>query len=142
MVIGYMFKKRLSLKFSPEIVDKPITYQLLKNYKIVFNIIQARISPEEEGHLIIDFKSLEEDDINKVIDYLQSEGVEVKILEKSIIYNEERCINCGACTGVCKSGALSMDSGTYKLIVDNDKCLFCEMCLSACFVQALSLENG
>ncbi len=137
-----MYKKRVELVFRPDIVNKPITYNLIKIYDIEINIFQARIFPEEEGHLIVDLKGKTKEIVDKGIDYLQKEGVIIRLLEKSIIFNAEKCINCGACTGVCKTGALTMDQETWELIVDHDKCLLCEMCLSACSIKALSMEIG
>jgi ferredoxin len=137
-----MYKKRVELVFSPGIVNKPLTYDLIKTYDIEINILQAKIFPEEEGLLIVDLTGKSKEMVDKGIAYLEEEGVNVKLLEKSIIFNEEKCINCGACTGVCKTGALTMDRETWELIVDQDKCLLCQMCLSACSVKALSMEIG
>lgn len=135
-----MCKKRLELVFGPEIVGKAITYNLIKKYDVIINVFQARILPDEEGYMVVDIKAKNEESIKKSVEYLQSEGVTVDFLEKSISYNQDRCINCGACTGVCRSGALLMDQESWELIVDQDKCLLCEMCLSACSMKALSLE--
>jgi L-aspartate semialdehyde sulfurtransferase ferredoxin len=137
-----MCKNRVELIFKPDIVNKPLTYNLIKIYDIKINIFQAKIYPEEEGHLIVDLMADTPEILDRGIAYLEKEGVEVKLLEKSIIFNKERCINCGACTGVCKSGALTMDNDTWELVINQDKCLFCEMCISACFVKALSMEIG
>lgn len=138
-----MPKKRIQLVYHPENVSKPIIYDLIKHFDIVINIIQARILPDEEGKLIMDMETEDINYINRGLEYLTDEGVDVQVLEKSIIYQEEDCIYCGACTGLCKAGALTMDQQTWKLNVDHDKCLLCGMCVSACAVDALSLEvNG
>jgi len=135
-----MSKKRVEMVFNPDIVKNPITYNLIKIYDIEINIYLAKIFPEEEGHLIVDLKADSVEVLDQGISYLEEEGVEVRLLEKSIIFDEEKCINCGACTGVCKTGALTMDTRKWELIVDQEKCIFCEMCISACFVNALSME--
>ncbi|MFW5986277.1 MAG: NIL domain-containing protein [Halanaerobiales bacterium] len=138
-----MFKKRIQLVYHPDNVSKPIIYELVKHFDIVINIIQARILPDEEGKLIMDIEAQDRKYIDRGLEYLKDEGVDIRILEKSIIYEEGDCIYCGACTGLCKAGALTMDKETWKLNVEHEKCLLCGMCVSACAVNALSLEvNG
>ena len=138
-----MTKKRVQLVYYPKNVSKPIIYNLINHYDIVINIIQARILPDEEGKLIMDMEADDENYIDGGLNYLVGEGVDVKVLEKSIVYNEDDCIYCGACTGLCKTGALTMNKDTWKLNVDHEKCLLCGMCVEACSVNALSLEvNG
>ncbi len=134
-------KKRVLLTYSPAIVDKPITYDLIKKYDIVINILQAKIFPEEEGQLIIELEHKEEARLLEGIEYLEDVGVKVKILEKSIIFDRELCIDCGVCTGICKSGALTMDPKNWELEVNDSKCVLCEMCIIVCPVKALSLEG-
>jgi L-aspartate semialdehyde sulfurtransferase ferredoxin len=136
-----MYKKRVKLTFHPGIVSKPLSYYLIKRFDIVINILQARIFPQEEGHLIVELLNDDEQHLINGIQYLRDEGVDVRILDETILFDQERCINCGACTGVCKTGALSMDQKTWELVVDQEKCLLCEMCIPVCPVNALSLDN-
>jgi electron transfer flavoprotein alpha subunit/NAD-dependent dihydropyrimidine dehydrogenase PreA subunit len=52
--------------------------------------------------------------------------------------DNEKCIGCEACIGVCPFGALSMENG---VVVVNDNCTACGACLEACPVDALSLPE-
>lgn len=136
-----MHRKRVMLIFHGGIVGKPIAYQLIKRYDIVINILQARIFPEEDGQLIIEMINEDEKQIIDGINYLEEEGVIVRELSETILFDENSCINCGVCTGVCKTGALTMAQKTWELVVDQEKCLLCEMCIPTCPVNALSMEN-
>ncbi|MCG8512736.1 MAG: 4Fe-4S binding protein [Halanaerobiales bacterium] len=137
-----MIARRIELIFKPQAVSKPITYYLVKKFELIPNILQARIFPEEEGQLIMDLKGETEQELQAGIKYLAEEGVEVRVLARSIIHNREKCTDCGACTGVCKTGALTLNRENWELVLADHKCLFCEMCLDACPFQALSLETG
>ena len=136
-----MYKKRILLNFPPHITDQPITCQLIRKYDVIVNILQAKIFPEEEGQLILELQNENEEDLKEGIDFLKENGVKVTVLEETINLNQESCINCGACTGVCKPGALTLNKNTWELEVDQDKCLLCEMCISVCPINALRLDH-
>ncbi|MFP4016704.1 MAG: NIL domain-containing protein [Halanaerobiales bacterium] len=138
-----MYSKRVQLVYHPNNVDKPIIYDLIKHFDIVINIIQAKILPDEEGKLVMDMEAAEIYYIDKGIKYLIEEGVDVQTLEESIVYSKDNCIFCGACTGLCKAGALSMNKENWELVVEHEKCFLCGMCVNACAFDALSLGiNG
>lgn len=53
--------------------------------------------------------------------------------------DQEMCIGCGACTGVCPVGAITLnDEG--KAHVDPDMCIDCGACVGVCPVGAITLE--
>lgn len=134
-----MYKKRLMLNFKAEIVDKPITYDLIKKYDLIINILQAKVFPEEEGQLIVEIQNDKEEHLLEGIKYLEDEGVEVYIIEETIKHDKKNCVDCGSCTAVCKSGALTMDQNTWELKLNQEKCFLCEMCIAVCPVKALSM---
>ena len=51
-----MVSKRIVLKFPPNLIDQPIVYKLVKEYDLVFNILRARVTPKEEGELVIELQ--------------------------------------------------------------------------------------
>lgn len=53
----------------------------------------------------------------------------------AVTINEEECVACGACEGVCPQEALSVDD---KAKVDGDKCVDCGACIDACPAGAIS----
>ena len=133
-----MARKRLDLTFPPEQVNKPITYHLVKDYDLVTNILRARVDEGEEGRLLVELTG-EPDKIDEAIEFLEEQHVGVEEAARDISLEEERCINCGACTSVCKPRALSLDPKTQLLVFDKDECIFCAACVKACPVQIIEL---
>lgn len=139
-VNNVMYKERVLLNFSKDIINQPITSQLIKKYNVTVNILQAQIFPQEEGQLIVELQNENEDDLKQGIDFLKEAGVEVQLLKETINLDKKACMNCGACVGVCKPGALSLNKNTWELEVDQSKCFLCETCISVCPVNALELQ--
>ena len=103
-----MTKTKIKIYFSKNQSDKPITYEIVKKYDVMFNILHANISYGNEGTLVTEVSG-EADNVKKALAYLDELGVRYKRYTKSIIREEDACINCGACTAVCPSGALTMN---------------------------------
>ncbi|MFN3505254.1 MAG: NIL domain-containing protein [Caldimicrobium sp.] len=134
-----MVKKGLFLKFNPEIVEKPIVYRLVKDFNLAFNILKATITPGKEGIMIMELMG-DKDSIDRGLQFLKEEGVEVQSLGQQVLKNEEVCIHCGACTAVCPTGALSVERETFKVIFDPEKCTACGFCVSACVTKAMEVH--
>jgi ferredoxin len=118
--------KKIVLKFPRRLADKPIVYRLAKDFDLQFNILKASITPAEEGLM--------------VMEYLVQSGVEVQPLSKDIIWTEERCTQCGACTVLCPSGALVMDRDTMRVSFDSAQCVACELCVLPCPPRAIEVH--
>lgn len=51
--------------------------------------------------------------------------------------DHETCIGCGACTGVCPTGSLTLnDEG--KAVCEESTCIDCGACVGTCPVGAIS----
>ena len=124
-------KHKYILSFNQESVDKPITYDLIKNFDVKINIIKANISADEAGHLLVEFEA-DDESLEKCFDYLDKNHVDYIPAEKKIIFDEEKCVDCGACTAVCFAEALTLDPETKELIFSPEKCVFCKLCVKAC----------
>jgi len=130
---------KLTMYFSANDITKPITYHLIKDYNLQVNILHADISLNRVGKLTADITG-EERDIEAGLKFVEEQGVKYKLFTKSIIWQEDGCVHCGACTAVCPSGALRMDSDSWSLTFDREKCLVCELCVKACPLRVISVS--
>jgi len=127
-----MAKKRVVLTFPPELTEKPITYHLVKDFDLAINILRAKITPGEEGKLVLELSNGSEEMIKKGLDFLVQQGVGVEAVSKEISLTDEDCIHCGACTAVCQPGALQINPDTGRLRFEKERCIVCELCVPAC----------
>ena len=134
-----MVSKRIVLTFPNKLVDQPIIYKLVKEYDLEFNVLQAKITPQEEGVMVLELKGTKEHYADG-IRYLANIGVKVEPLGQDVTRDEARCTQCGACVGVCPTGALYNDLKTRKVIFDAEKCIACELCVRACPPRAMIVK--
>ena len=134
-----MISKKIVLRFPRNLVDQPIVSRLVKEYDLLFNILQAKVTPDEEGLMIIELSG-KEPNYNNGISYLQKLGVGVQLLEKDVHRNDSRCTQCGICTVICPTGALFMNREDMTVGFDVSKCTGCELCVSACPPRAMEVK--
>jgi len=131
-----MIKKKIALLFPPETTDQPFITNLIKDYDIVVNILKASITGAKKGKMTLELSG-EDSNVKAALDYLNEAGLEVIVYTASVIRYEEKCVECGACVGVCPSRALTMEPPKYELQFDMEKCLLCGHCVRACPVNAI-----
>jgi ferredoxin len=136
-----MTSKRFVLTFPPDATGEPITYNLVKKYDIMVNIVRADVSPGKIGHLVMEMTATEEV-LKEGMDYIRNKNVECEPINKKIHYKEDLCIHCGACSAVCFAGALIMERQTAELSFDPEKCVVCELCLKSCPLSLFSIDIG
>jgi ferredoxin len=134
-----MVSKRIVLTCPHNMVDKPIVYKLVKDYDLVFNILQARITPKEEGLLVLELTGTKEN-YAEGIKYLTELGVKIQPLSQDVTRNDARCTHCGACVTICPTGALHIDQKTMNVLFDAEKCIACELCVRACPPRAMVVK--
>jgi len=131
-----MHSRRLVLRFSKEIVDKPIITNLVRHYNLNFNILKAQIFPRKEGMLVMELQG-SMPDFEKGIRYLEEVGVAVEPVGQGIRRDEEKCYQCGSCTAVCPTGALHVKRPEMEVLFDSELCSACELCVKTCTVRAM-----
>jgi len=129
--------KNVLLVFLPEVMYQPVIYRLAREFDLVFNILEAKIFPRQEGRLILELRG-EPEQVDQGIAYLEAAGVEVTPIAENISRNDERCVHCGACTAVCRTGALAVQPGTMEVLFLAEKCAACGQCEIICPMKALS----
>ncbi len=134
-----MYRRVLVLRFPPHITDKPIVCSLSHEFNLCFNIIKAEILPGQEGRMVLELSGVKKDLLDG-LKYLRAQGVRVKSMAQEVWRNDEICIQCGACTGICPSGALAMDHETQEVVFTPEKCTGCEFCITVCPVRAMEIS--
>ncbi|GBE12784.1 putative ferredoxin-like protein YdhY [bacterium BMS3Bbin14] len=134
-----MYTRIYFLRFPKETSDQPIIYYLVKRYDVEFNILKADILPQREGIMIIEFKGNREN-IREALSYLKDLEVQVERLAGKVSRDDEKCFQCGACTGICPVGALYMQRPEMAVLFDPDRCSGCGLCVTACPVRAMTVS--
>ncbi len=128
--------QKLMLYFPQCECEKPIIYHLVKDYNLIVNIFRARVTPEEEGFLVLDVTGTE-DDIERGMDFVRTFNVSVNTKGKGVVREEDRCTHCGHCVTHCPTGALSIpDRTTREVVYDETKCIECLACIRVCPFEA------
>ncbi len=126
-----MASRNILLIFKSNIMYRPVIYRLAKDFDLIFNILEAKILPRKEGRILLELRG-DEETINKSIKFLEDHQVVVERLADRVWREEDNCVHCGACTGLCPSGALSVNASDLKIVFDVEKCVACGMCGLAC----------
>jgi ferredoxin len=134
-----MKKIKVSLFYPATEVTKPITYHLIRDFDLQINILHADISLNKVGKLVVDITGTESN-IEAGLKYVEDQGIQYKLFTKTIIWQENDCVHCGACTAVCPSGALELDRQNWSLTFDKEKCMVCELCVKACPLNVMCVS--
>ena len=133
-----MYSKTISLRFPKTVVGDPIAATLVKEFDLSFNILKAVIYPRKEGLMVLQLSGHKKN-YRKGIQYLKDIGVKVESIGEDIKRNDDKCYQCGACTAVCPTGALSIKRPEMDVVFDKEKCSVCELCVVTCPTRAMGL---
>lgn len=130
---------KISLHYPLTSITVPLVSTLIKRFNIEMNILHADISLNKTGTLVADIKG-EDQDVDAALSFIEEQGIQYKLFNKKLIWQEEFCVHCGACTAVCPSDALMMNRESWCLEFDKEKCLVCGLCTKACPLNVMSLQ--
>jgi ferredoxin len=124
---------RILLRFSENIVEKPITSQIILELKVPINIITAHVD-SKGGEVLAE---VPDEALQKVVKAFRKRGATVSIPKLIEIDNEE-CISCGACLTLCPVEAITLDEDA-TVVFNQEKCLgsTCSACVDACPSRAI-----
>ena len=130
-------KKRVTLTFPQRSVQMPVTYRLAKDFNVAANIIRAHVAPNQIGTLVLELSG-DIDELEASIDWMRSQNIQVSLAKGQILIDEDSCVHCGLCTGICPTQALTLDPESFRLNFTRSRCIVCELCIPTCPVQAIS----
>ena len=124
--------KKMMLFFPKCECEKPIIYHLVKDYNLIVNVFRAKVTPEEEGYLVLDVTA-EESQIEKGMQYVRSFNVNVDPADKGVRWDPDKCTHCGNCIPHCPTQALHIpDRVTMKIAFKEQLCIECLACEIEC----------
>ena len=127
----------MTLIFPRGHAQMPITYRLAKDFNVAANIIRAQVAPNQIGKLVVELAG-DIDELEDAIEWMRSHSIEVSALSREILIDEDSCVHCGLCTGICPTEALTLEPEHFKLKFTRSRCIVCEQCIPTCPVQAIS----
>jgi ferredoxin len=130
-------KKRVTLTFPKRITQMPVSYLLAKDFNVAANIIRAQVAPNQVGKVVLELSG-DIDALESAIEWMRSQNITVSMASREIVIDEDICVDCGLCTGVCPTEALILDPVTFRLNFKRSHCVVCEQCIPACPVQAIT----
>ena len=124
--------RKLMLFFPKCECEKPIVCQLIRDYDLVVNLFRAKVTPDEEGYLVLDLTGTETN-IDKALDFIKTFDVTISEGGKGLLWDAERCTHCGKCLTHCPTQALHMTSpATREIAFTATTCIECLACIRAC----------
>ncbi len=124
--------KKLMLYFPKCECEAPIIYHLVKTHNLVVNIYRAKVTPEDEGYLVLDVTGTPTN-IQAGLEYVQSFNVSINESGKGVTRDKEKCTHCGHCLTHCRPKALSIGNNkTREVSYDQSICIECLACIKVC----------
>ena len=130
--------RKLMLFFPRCECEKPIIYHLVKDYDLVVNVFRAKVTPEEEGYLVLDVTGTQAN-IDRAMAFVRTFDVSINYTGKGVVWDKQRCTHCGHCVTHCPTGALHLgDPEKRDVAFDEEKCIECLACIPVCPYDACS----
>jgi len=135
-----MYSKKVVLVFPKDIVTQPVIYRLSRDFDVVFNILKAKVTADEDGMLLMELSG-PRGQVRKAVGFLEEQGVEVTTISRGAVIDEKKCTHCGACVAQCPADALYVEEGTYLVKLKQERCISCGLCVPACPYRAIEVPS-
>jgi ferredoxin len=124
---------RIFLRFSEELVEQPITSQIILELKVPVNIITAHVN-SKGGEILAE---IPDDALDETVKAFRQKGVEVSI-PKLVEVDADECFNCGMCVSLCPVEAITIGEDC-SVVFNREKCVgsTCSVCVDACPARAI-----
>ena len=119
-------------------MPQPLTYRLAVALDIAAKILRAQIAPNQSGTMVVELSG-DIDDLDAAEQWLEGQGLGLNRASGEIAIDPQRCVDCGICSSVCPSGALSFTAPHWRLEFNAQRCLVCEQCIPSCPFEAIAL---
>ncbi|MFC1462979.1 4Fe-4S binding protein [Verrucomicrobiota bacterium] len=124
--------KKLMLFFPKCECEKPIICHLVRDYDLTVNVFRAKVTPDEEGYLVLDVMGTEKQ-IEEAMDFVRTFNVTINDAAKGLIWDADVCTHCGQCVPHCPTDALHIaDRATREVAFEAEECVECQACIPAC----------
>jgi ferredoxin len=134
-----VYSKILLLRFPQTVARRPVVCNLVKDYDLIFKILNAAIFPRREGMMVLELTGTKKN-FKEGVKYLKGQGVSVQNAAQEVSRDDKKCTHCGACTAVCPTGALNVRRPEMYVDFHQAKCSVCELCVPACPVRAMEVS--
>jgi len=124
---------RILLRFAEDLVEQPITSQIILELKVPINIITAHVN-SKGGEILAE---IPDGTLEKTVKAFRDKGVDVSI-PKLIEVDADECFSCGTCVSLCPVEAITVDKDG-SVIFDREKCVgsTCSVCVDSCPTRAI-----
>ncbi|MHC1585998.1 MAG: 4Fe-4S binding protein [Candidatus Hecatellaceae archaeon] len=128
---------KVKISYRHEKVGKPVLSTVILKTGVPLNILEAVVTPSR-GEIVVDIPASGEQ-LERVLEALREEGVEVWELGPTIEIDREKCVLCGACVSPCPTGAITLTA--EEITIDEQLCIRCKACVVACPFKALKIAS-
>jgi len=128
---------RYILRYSADEAKRPLLAEAVLKTGVLVNILAADVE-HSKGTMVVAVLSDPAGE-RKLISYLRGNGVGVEKLEGNILKDDERCVDCCACYGVCPTKAITVKD--MRMALNNDECIRCKACIEVCPTRALKMQD-
>jgi ferredoxin len=105
---------------------------LVKDHNLIVNVYRAKVTPEEEGYLVLDVTGTEKN-IDQAMAFVKTFNVSINETGKGVVRDEDSCTHCGHCITHCPPGALHIvDKATREVVYSAADCIECLACIRVC----------